>query len=255
VLHRRGGSQRLRRSVAVCTGKYQSITQTNMDKLREAGYTAEVIVICLEVIGIDSRLELLHESGGGMSSVLESNIDSGIRMLEKLRNLDPLVTEAANKLAQSLLSGHKLLACGNGGSAADASHLTTEFVSRFNRERRPYPAISLATHGGDITAIGNDYAFEDLFVRQIGAFGLPGDVLAAFTTSGRSENVRRALIAAQNARVFSIAFLGRDGGNCTGLADIELLVREEVTARIQEGHKFLLHTICELVEEKLFQQE
>jgi phosphoheptose isomerase len=172
-------------------------------------------------------------------------------VLQQLAGLEPQIEAASGIIADALLSGHKLLACGNGGSAADASHLTTEYVSRFNRERRPYPAISLATHGGDLTAIGNDYSFADLFARQVRAFGTPGDVLAAFTTSGVSENVVRALKTAKELKLKTIAFLGRDGGQCAGLADVELLVRGTLTARIQEGHKFLLHTICELVEERL----
>jgi D-sedoheptulose 7-phosphate isomerase len=154
-------------------------------------------------------------------------------------------------IAAALLSGHKVLACGNGGSAADASHLTTEFVSRFDRDRRAYPAISLAAHGGDLTAIGNDYSFADLFARQVQAYGRPDDVLVVFTTSGRSENIFRALGTAKDLSVKTIAFLGRDGGKCAGLADVELQVGGKITARIQEGHKFLLHTICELVEEQL----
>jgi D-sedoheptulose 7-phosphate isomerase len=190
-----------------------------------------------------------------MSSILGSNIDSAVATLEKLHHLDPMLTEAARRLADALLAGGKLLACGNGGSAADASHMTTEFVCRFNRDRRPYPAISLTTHGGDITAIGNDYAFDDVFGRQVECFGLPGDVLATFSSSGQSENIRRALLAARKTRTFSIAFLGRDGGRCAGLADIELIVREDVIARIQEAHKFLLHTICELVEDELQRAE
>ena len=162
------------------------------------------------------------------------------------------IEAAADMIAAALLSGHKLLACGNGGSAADASHLTTEFVARFDRDRRAYPAISLASHGGDLTAIGNDYSFADLFARQVQAYGRPDDVLVVFTTSGRSENIVRALAAAKDLSVKTIAFLGRDGGNCAGQADVELLVGSKITARIQEGHKFLLHTICELVEEQLF---
>ena len=102
-----------------------------------------------------------------------------------------------------------------------------------------------------MTAIGNDYSFAELFARQVQAYGRPGDVLAAFTTSGKSENVLRALVAAKAINVTTIAFLGRDGGQCAGLADVELLVRGTLTARIQEGHKFLLHTICELVEDRL----
>jgi phosphoheptose isomerase len=183
--------------------------------------------------------------------VLSENIHDAIATLQQLAGLESQISAAARTISEVLLSGKKLLACGNGGSAADASHLTTEFVCRFNRDRRPYPAISLATHGGDLTAIGNDYAFEDIFSRQVQAFGMPGDVLTAFTTSGQSENVRRALIGAKELKITTIAFLGKDGGKCAGLADIELLVAGTLTARIQEGHKFLLHTICQLVEEQL----
>lgn len=183
-----------------------------------------------------------------MSTLLTTNIAAVRTLLNGLEALGPEVDRAAEAITHALLSGRKLLACGNGGSAADASHLTTEFVCRYSQDRRPYPAISLATQGGDLTAIGNDYSFDELFARQVRAFGQPGDVLCAFTTSGGSENVRRALVAARETGVLAIAFLGRDGGRCAGLGDIELLVRDAVTARIQEGHKLLLHTICELVE-------
>jgi D-sedoheptulose 7-phosphate isomerase len=183
-----------------------------------------------------------------MNSVLQTNIKQLAELLPTLAAFDPQVTQAAKVLSAALLSNHKLLACGNGGSAADASHLTTEFVCRYNKDRRPYPAISLATHGGDITAIGNDYSFEDLFCRQVHAFGQPGDVLMVFTSTGNSENVRRALLAAKKFGLTSIAMLGRTGGKCVGLADIEFIVKHDVTARIQEAHKLLLHTICELVE-------
>jgi len=138
---------------------------------------------------------------------LEKNIAAVQSMLAGLHLLSGQVDRAADVIATALLGGNKLLACGNGGSAADASHLTTEFVCRFERDRRPYPAISLAAHGGDMTAIGNDYSFNDLFSRQVQCFGQPGDVLAAFTTSGRSENILRALQAARECGVLSIAFL------------------------------------------------
>ncbi len=186
-----------------------------------------------------------------MNPVVNANLRDARSTLEQLAGLEPEMIAAADAIAQALLSGEKLMACGNGGSAADASHLTTEFVCRFNRDRRPYPAISLAAHGGDLTAIGNDYEFNDIFSRQVHAFGKPGDVLIAFTSSGRSENIRRALVAAKELKIKTIAFLGKDGGTCAGLADIELLVTGTVTARIQEGHQFLFHTICEMVEEKL----
>jgi phosphoheptose isomerase len=186
-----------------------------------------------------------------MNTIVGCNLADAAASLEQLASLESQMIASADTISNALLSGNKLMACGNGGSAADASHLTTEFVSRFNHERRPYPAISLTAHGGDLTAIGNDYEFNEIFARQIQAFGKSGDVLTAFTTSGHSENVRRALLAANALQLTTIAFLGRDGGACAGLADIELIVTSNVTARIQEGHKFLLHTICELVEERL----
>jgi phosphoheptose isomerase len=191
---------------------------------------------------------------GRARQVINTNIADARALLEQFAGLESQIEAAADSIAAALLSGHKLLACGNGGSAADASHLTTEFVSRFDRDRRAYPAISLATHGGDLTAIGNDYSFADLFARQVQAFGTPDDVLVVFTTSGKSENIFRALNAAKDLSVKTISFLGRDGGKCAGLADVELQVGGKITARIQEGHKFLLHTICELVEEQLATQ-
>ncbi len=186
-----------------------------------------------------------------MNTLVGCNLTDAVESLQQLASLESQMLAAADTISDALLSGNKLMACGNGGSAADASHLTTEFVSRFNFERRPYPAISLSAHGGDLTAIGNDYEFNEIFARQIQAFGRPGDVVTAFTTSGQSENVRRALLAAKALQLATIAFLGRDGGACAGIADIELIVTCNVAARIQEGHKLLLHTICELVEERL----
>jgi D-sedoheptulose 7-phosphate isomerase len=129
--------------------------------------------------------------------------------------------------------------------------MSTEFVCRFMTDRRPFPAICLNAHGGDLTAIGNDYAFTQVFQRQVYAFGKPGDVLLAITTTGNSENIRLAIAAANDIGMTSIALLGRDGGACRGLATVELLVPGDVTARIQEAQKLLIHTICESVEPRL----
>ena len=183
-----------------------------------------------------------------MNSTLADNLRELSQLLSTLNQFDAPVEHAARLITEAMLSGHKLLACGNGGSAADASHLTTEFVCRFQFDRRPFPAISLATHGGDLTAIGNDYDFKDVFARQVQAFGARGDVLMVFTTSGASENVRRALIAAREGGVHTIAMLGKDGGVCAGIAEVEMIVRHSVTARIQEAHKLLLHTICQIAD-------
>lgn len=176
-------------------------------------------------------------------------------MLDSLEALAPVTEQVAEALAQAFLNGNKLLTCGNGGSAADAAHFTTEFVVKFGRRRRPFPAIAFNTNGGDLTAIGNDYEFNDVFSRQVAAFGLPGDIFFGFTTSGNSENVRRALVAAKEMGVTSVAVLGRTGGACTGIADYELIVRDNNTARIQEGHKILIHSICERCEELFLEAE
>jgi D-sedoheptulose 7-phosphate isomerase len=144
-----------------------------------------------------------------------------------------------------------LLACGNGGSAGDASDFTTEYACRFVSDRRPFPAINLTADGSLLTAIGNDYGFEEVFARQVRGFGKTGDVVIVLSTSGRSGNIIRALEEARRLQLGSIALLGRDGGEAKGLATVDLVVPSEVTARIQEAHKFILHVICELVEPSL----
>ena len=186
-----------------------------------------------------------------MQSILEHNILQATSVFQSLNELQEPTSTASYLVVETLRAGNKLLVCGNGGSAADAAHMTTEFVCRFDGDRRPYPAMCLSSHGGDLTAIGNDYAFVDIFARQVEAFAQPGDLLIVFSTSGNSENVVRALQAASKNHIESIAFLGRDGGRCAGLATIELIVRSDNTARIQEAQKLLLHTICEMAEESL----
>lgn len=186
-----------------------------------------------------------------LSSYLHSAIEESAAMLQSLRALEEPLTRAASDIAQCLTSGHKLLVCGNGGSAADASHFATEFVIRFQSERPPYPAICLTSDGGALTAGGNDYGFDEVFARQVAAFGQPGDVLIALTTSGNSRNIQRALEEAKARRVTTVALLGRDGGATRGMSDIELIVRGESTARIQEAHMLLLHVLCQTMEERL----
>ena len=186
-------------------------------------------------------------------SLLQTNIAAARDMLDALERLDGPLGEAAGLVERALLGGNKLLVCGNGGSAADAMHFATEFVCRFIKDRRPYPALCLNANGGDLTATGNDYSFEEAFARQVHAFGRPGDVLVVFTTSGQSENVLRALAAAKDLGLDAIAFLGRDGGPARGLATVDLLVPQPDSASVQEGHKILLHTLCGLVEPALQQ--
>jgi len=186
-------------------------------------------------------------------SIQESLYDS-IAAISTLFDLEEQLIRAAAMIRETLLSGHKVLVCGNGGSAADSSHFATELACRFVSDRRPYPAICLTADGGLMTAIGNDYSFAELFARQIAAFGLPDDLLVALTTSGKSENIRRALEQARKQEMKSIVFLGRDGGFCLGLSNLELLIPHHTTARIQEAHKVIIHLLCEIVEPDLAKQ-
>ena len=185
------------------------------------------------------------------SKILRRAIVAANQTLQSLFDLDAQVAKAGDLIEESLRAGNKLLVCGNGGSAADASHFATEFVVRFTKDRPAYPAISLSGDGGLLTAAGNDYGFDEVFARQVAAFGLQGDVLICLTTSGKSRNVERALEEAKAHKLKTIAFLGRDGGSTIGMADVDLLVRSESTARIQEAHQFLLHVPCETIESRL----
>jgi D-sedoheptulose 7-phosphate isomerase len=184
-------------------------------------------------------------------SIFDHAVSGAIASLEQIRTLEPALLQAAELVRGCLIGGHKLLVCGNGGSAADGADFATEYTCRFIRDRKAYPAINLAACGSLLTAVGNDYGFEQSFARQVEAFGKEGDVLVAISTSGNSPNVLLALERARAGGLHTIALLGKSGGKARGLAEVELLVTSEVTARIQEGHKFLLHSICEQVESAL----
>lgn len=186
-----------------------------------------------------------------LAGILSDSIRGSVDLAFSLQNLEIPLSGAVDALVVAFAAGQKLLICGNGGSAADAAHLATEFVVRFVDERPAYPAICLSNDAGTLTAAGNDYGFHEVFARQISAFGKPGDILICLSTSGSSRNVQRALEEAKTRGLRTIAFLGRDGGAASGAADIELVVRSESTARIQEAHMLLLHVLCEAVEERL----
>ena len=188
------------------------------------------------------------------SSILDQAINGSIETLQSLKKLQPAVARAADFIADCLTKGNKLLICGNGGSASDAAHFATELVVRFAKDRPAYPAICLTGDGGLLTAAGNDYGFDEIFARQVAAFGVPGDLLICLTTSGKSKNVLRALEEARPRKLKTIAFLGRDGGSTVGIADVDLLVASDSTARIQEAHQLLLHVICEAMESRLAQK-
>ena len=182
---------------------------------------------------------------------LQQAIQDNMAMTQALAAFEEPLNRAAQMVLTSLTTGRKLLICGNGGSASDATHMATEFLCRFMGDRRPYAALSLTANGEFLTAMGNDYHFDEVFARQVWGLGEKGDVLISFTTSGKSKNVLRAIEEANKKGVLSISFLGRDGGFTSGKSTLDILVPGSNTARIQEAHKFLFHVLCEIVEEKL----
>jgi D-sedoheptulose 7-phosphate isomerase len=175
--------------------------------------------------------------------------------LEVVASCGPAIVEAAQAVASCLRSGGKSLVFGNGGSAADAQHLAAEFVGHFILERRALPAIALTTDSSILTAVGNDYGFEQVFARQIEALGNFGDIAIGISTSGQSANVIAAMHTARKKGLKTIGFIGKDGGALVKCVDIPILVRSTNTARIQECHIIIGHLICELAEMDLLAVE
>lgn len=172
-------------------------------------------------------------------------------MFAELPVLDKQIDEAVTRIVDALGGGCKLMLCGNGGSAADSQHIAAEFTGRFIEDRKPLPAIALSTDTSALTCIGNDYTFVDIFSRQIMALGKPGDILMAISTSGNSKNVVEAVNTAKGMGIDCIGLLGKDGGILSELCDVSIVVPSDTTARIQEAHIFIGHTICGAVEQAL----
>jgi D-sedoheptulose 7-phosphate isomerase len=165
----------------------------------------------------------------------------------------PLV-EAADLMIAAIRNGNKILSCGNGGSAGDAQHFSSEMLNRFERDREGFAAIALTTDASTVTAIANDYAYEEIFAKQVRALGRPGDVLLAISTSGNSGNVNKAIAAARSRDMRVVALSGRDGGSMATVLDkndVELRVPSDVTARIQEVHLLCIHCLCHLIDDAL----
>jgi len=161
------------------------------------------------------------------------------------------IAQVAALMVTAFREGRKVLLFGNGGSATDAAHIAAEFVGRYKRERRPLPALALATDIAAITCIANDYGYDELFARQVRAHGRPGDIAIAISTSGNSPNVLKGVEAARACGMITVAWTGGSGGKLAGLVDHPFVVPSTVTARVQESHITLGHVLCELVEESL----
>lgn len=167
----------------------------------------------------------------------------------------PAIVSAAQCVIEAFRSGGRLLAFGNGGSAADAQHLTAELAGRYLRERPGLPAIALTANTSDLTAIGNDYGFDRVFARLVEAHGRKGDVAVAISTSGNSRNVLAGVEEARRRGISTIGLAGRDGGKLANAVDVPIVVPSESTARIQETHITVIHALCELIDEALFPAE
>lgn len=186
---------------------------------------------------------------------VKRNFEDSVRATSAAMNeLAPLITTAAIEMVAALHKQGKILACGNGGSAADAQHFSAEMLNRFERERPGLPALALTTDSSTITSISNDYGFKDVFAKQVRALGQPGDVLLAISTSGNSANVLLAVEAAHEREMTCVALNGRNGGELVSVLsgnDVNICVSDSSTARIQEVHGIIIHCLCDLIDYQL----
>jgi D-sedoheptulose 7-phosphate isomerase len=175
-------------------------------------------------------------------------LEEHARLIGSIDALLPTLADVSSRLIEVFTAGGRLYTFGNGGSAADAQHLAAELIGRYRRERRPLPAVALSVDPSVVSCIANDYAWEDVFARQVEALAGPGDIVAGFTTSGRSPNVVRGLAAARARGATTVLFSGGDGGTARQHADLALIVGSTTTARIQEAHLLLLHLLSDTVD-------
>lgn len=189
---------------------------------------------------------------------VQDNIEQHLDTVQaNLETLSPVIAGGATRIIEALLSDRKILACGNGGSAADSQHFSSELLNRFEQERPGLPAIALTTDSSTLTSIANDYHYDDIFAKQVRALGQPGDVLLAISTSGNSRNVVRAIEAAKEREMVVVALNGRDGGamaNAMTENDVNICVDGPSTARIQEMHIIIIHCLCDLIDHQLLGQ-
>ena len=200
---------------------------------------------------MQAELRLPTYIGKHMDNRVLAHFRESVAVKQASETLAPQIEKAAQLMLQSLLNDGKILSCGNGGSAADAQHFSGELLGRFERERPGLPAVALTTDSSTLTAIANDYQFEDVFAKQVRALGQSGDVLLAISTSGNSENVLRAVTTAHSRGLKVVALVGRDGGTIAqslNSGDVELRVPADRTCRIQEVHLLIIHCLCDLID-------
>jgi D-sedoheptulose 7-phosphate isomerase len=184
--------------------------------------------------------------------VFEQTIAEHLRVIGDLHHQLPVLERIATEMSRAILNGRKVMWCGNGGSAADSQHLAAELVGRFLRERRGLPSIALTANTSILTAIGNDFGYDQVFRRQVEALCVPGDVVVGVSTSGNSKNVCLALETARNIGAYTVAFTGRNGGALAGIVAETLQIPSAETPRIQEGHILCGHILCDYIERSIF---
>ena len=199
-----------------------------------------------------ARKSTLPNDTGALAARVQKTFHDSISTTQAaVESLTPLISAASSMMIQALSSDCKILACGNGGSAADAQHFSAELLNRFERERPGLPGLALTTDTSTLTSIANDYHFDEIFAKQVRALGKPGDILLGITTSGNSPNVIRAVEAAHQRGINCVILNGRAGGKLSGLVretDVNICVNGATTARIQEVHGIIIHCFCDLID-------
>ena len=190
------------------------------------------------------------EFQGELNPIIAEHFTDHLDVFGKTMEQMDVIQLMAERCKEALKAGNKVLFCGNGGSAADAQHLAAELIGRFQKERRSLASIALTTDTSILTAVANDYGYDEVFARQVEGLGRSGDVLIGISTSGNSANVVKAALKARDTGMHTIAFTGEGGGKLKDICDITFAVPSKVTARIQEMHIMVGHIICELVEEE-----
>lgn len=180
---------------------------------------------------------------------IKNALEESAALKKDIQKLAPIIKKIAFEIIASFKKGGKVIIFGNGGSASDGEHMAAELIGRFNKEKKPLPAIALTSNTSTLTALGNDYGYECCFAKQIEALGLKGDIAFAISTSGNAKNVTEAALIAKDMGLKTIGLSGKGGGALSGIADLSLVIPSKNTARIQEAHITVIHIICELIEE------
>jgi D-sedoheptulose 7-phosphate isomerase len=189
------------------------------------------------------------------STIIQHTIKQSVDIITNIEKYSEKIIQAADQIVNSISAGNKVVIFGNGGSAADSQHIAAELIGRYALERKSYPAIALTTDTSTLTAIANDYAYNEIFSRQCQSLVNRGDVVIGISTSGNSENVKRGLEVSKEKNAFTIGLLGNNGGKIKDVVNIDISIESKSTPRIQEGHRVIYHIICQIVEEKLYKKE